>query len=90
MGRASSQRAALGLTANSLNTGPYCKARQRLPLGLIQSCTREVATKVESSVTSHWRGRTIKLIDGTTDWDSRWRVSSASSRWPAVWYTTGR
>ena len=66
VGRALSQRTALGLTANSLNTGPYCKARQRLSLGLIQSCTREVATKVESNVTSHWRGRAIKLIDGTT------------------------
>lgn len=66
VGRALSQRTALGLTASSLNTGPYCRARQRLPLSLVQSCAREVAAAVESNVTSHWRGRAIKLIDGTT------------------------
>lgn len=68
MGRGLSQRTSLGLAPSSLNTGPYCKARQRLPLGLIEAVAREVATAAQATEAEHWRwrGREIKLIDGTT------------------------
>lgn len=68
VGRSLSQRTALGLAPCSLNTGPYCKARQRLPVELIQSLAREIAQRAEQRVKPQWqwRGRPIKLIDGTT------------------------
>ena len=52
----------------SLNTGPYCKARKRLPLGLVQRLSRAVAERLSARQAEHWkwRGREIKLVDGTT------------------------
>ena len=63
-----SQRTSLGLAPSSLNTGAYCKARQRLPLGLIETVTQEVAAAAQRRAPEHWswRGRPIKLMDGTT------------------------
>jgi hypothetical protein len=68
VGRALSQRTALGLKDCSLNTGPYCKARQRLGLGLLQGMAREIAAQAEQGGETawRWRGRSVKLIDGTT------------------------
>ena len=62
-----SERTAAGQTPCSLNSGPYCKARQRLPLGLIKRLGISVADKLESDCpqTWKWRGRSIKLMDGT-------------------------
>jgi hypothetical protein len=52
----------------SLNTGAYCKARKRLPLGLVQRLSRAVAERLSACQSEHWkwRGREIKLVDGTT------------------------
>ena len=52
----------------NLNTGPYCKARMRLPLGLVLRLGRAVAQRLSASQAEHWkwRGREIKLVDGTT------------------------
>jgi hypothetical protein len=63
-----SERAARRETACSLNSGPYCKARQRLPLGLIRRLALKIGEMLEqdSPVDWKWRGRSIKLIDGTT------------------------
>lgn len=63
-----SERIARGESACSLNSGPYCKARQRLPLRLIQRLAREVGERLEhdSPVDWKWRGRAVKLMDGTT------------------------
>lgn len=68
VGRSLSQRTALGLKANSLNTGPYCKARQRLGFGLLHGLAQEIAAQAEQAGEAHWRwrGRPVKLIDGTT------------------------
>jgi hypothetical protein len=68
VGRHLSQRTALGLAESSLNTGPYCKARQRLPLGLVEAGVHEVARVASAALPpqARWRGREIKLIDGTT------------------------
>jgi hypothetical protein len=63
-----SERTALGEDACSLNTGPYCKARQRLPLGLIRRLALTVGETLEraSPVNWKWHGRSVKLMDGTT------------------------
>lgn len=63
-----SERTAQGATPCSLNTGPYCKARQRLPLPLIERLAAEVGERLEtaSDLAWKWRGRAVKLLDGTT------------------------
>jgi len=52
----------------SLNTGPYCKARQRLSLGLIEQLALTVGGRLEDAAPKdwQWRGRRVKLLDGTT------------------------
>jgi hypothetical protein len=49
-------------------TGPYCKARQRLPEKLLQRLARETGRAVQADVAAEWRwkGRRVKLVDGTT------------------------
>lgn len=66
--RGLSTRVALGQPPCSLNTGPYCKARSRLPLSLLTRLTREVGARLcaEQPEAWRWRGRDVKLIDGTT------------------------
>lgn len=66
--RSLSRRVSLGQAPSSLNTGPYCKARSRLPLSLLVRLARDVASRLvaEQPSTWRWRGREVKLIDGTT------------------------
>ena len=61
-------RVANGLKPCSTRTGGYCKARQRLPLEMIQSLTRETGQRVNQHAPANWRwlGRAVKLVDGTT------------------------
>ena len=68
VGRNLSERTARGQRQCSLSTGPYCKARQRLPLGLIVELQRALARRLEQAQPSSWRwhGRSVKLVDGTT------------------------
>lgn len=63
-----SERTARGATPCSLSSGPYCKARQRLPLSLIERLTAAVGERLEavSAPTWKWRGRAVKLLDSTT------------------------
>ena len=50
------------------NNGPYCRARGRLPLPVIERLTRDVAHRCEAEVPDEWlwKGRHVKLADGTT------------------------
>lgn len=66
--RGLSLRVAMGKSSCSLNTGPYCKARARLKLGLIEHLSRDMAGQLGSKQPAHWRwrGRELKLADGTT------------------------
>jgi hypothetical protein len=66
--RYASERVAQGQGQISLRTGPYCKARQRLPLELVQRLGRLVGERLESSCAPawRWRGRPVKIVDGTT------------------------
>jgi hypothetical protein len=59
------QRAAEGLSVQSINTGAYCKARQRLPVEMVSALTRQSAQMLSAQAFSAWRGRTVKLVDGT-------------------------
>jgi hypothetical protein len=49
-------------------TGPYCKARQRLPESLFGRLTRETGRALHDAVPEDWRwkGRRVKVADGTT------------------------
>lgn len=66
--RGLSARAALGQRPVSLYTGAYCKARARLPLALPARLAREVGRRLcaQQPAAWRWRGREVKLIDGTT------------------------
>jgi hypothetical protein len=63
-----SARVALGQGPCSLNTGPYCKARQRLAVGLLERLGRELGARLMAAQPTRWlwRGRHVKLVDGTT------------------------
>ena len=61
------QRVAEGLSAQSVRTGGYCKARQRLPTALARAMTHETGRLLCSHAEPawRWRGRVVKLVDGT-------------------------
>ena len=61
------QRAADGLSACSVRTGGYCRARQRLPLAMVSALARQTGQLLSKKalVPWLWRGRTVKLVDGT-------------------------
>jgi hypothetical protein len=57
-----------GLEACSTGTGAYCKARQNLPLEMVSSVARQTGRLIAERTPDawHWRGRRVKLVDGTT------------------------
>ena len=61
------QRAADGLPGCSVRTGGYCRARQRLPLEMVSALTRETGRLLSHKALAQWlwRGRAVKLVDGT-------------------------
>lgn len=63
-----SERSSRGMTRCSLSTGPYCKARGRLPTQLVTHLQREVGRHMVERLPHswRWRGRPVKLVDGTT------------------------
>jgi hypothetical protein len=63
-----SERTAQGEPRCSLSSGPYCKARSRLPLRRIERLAVSVGERLEdiSCRNWKWRGRSVKLLDGTT------------------------
>ena len=58
------QRAADGLSACSVRTGGYCRARQRLPLEVVSALTRQTGQLLSQKALSQWlwRGRAVKLV----------------------------
>jgi hypothetical protein len=62
------RRLALGLTAGSTNTGGYCRARERVPTEMVNTLARYVGQSVSAQAAPgwHWRGRPVRLVDGTT------------------------
>jgi hypothetical protein len=61
------QRAGEGLRPRSVRTGAYCRARQRLPTEMVSTLTRNTGALLcaQASTGWRWRGRTVKLVDGT-------------------------
>lgn len=61
------QRAAEGLRPQSIRTGAYCKARQRLPTAMVRALTRATGHLLSRRAVAgwRWRGRPVKLVDGT-------------------------
>ena len=57
----------LGRPACEPSTDAYGRARQRLPLGVLQRLARETATTLQKASPSHWlwKGRHVDLVDGT-------------------------
>ena len=57
-----------GLPQCSTKTGGYCKARKRLPLEMVTGMVRHTGHLIatEGSDTWLWRGRRVRLVDGTT------------------------
>ena len=52
----------------SPETGPYCKARRRLPVGVLQRLTRRSAQALDHHADPAWlfKGRAVRIVDGTT------------------------
>jgi Transposase DDE domain len=61
------QRSAEGLSVQSVGTGGYCKARERLPVSMVTGLTHAVGELVSARAKAgwRWRGRHVKLVDGT-------------------------
>ena len=57
-----------GMSVGSANTGGYCIARQRLPQEMVSTLARETAALLGTYTPTGWlwRGRHVKLVDGTT------------------------
>lgn len=61
-------RLGAGEPANTVNTGPYCKARQRLPLEPLEGAARTTGLDLHQATPALWRwkGYNVVLTDGTT------------------------
>jgi putative transposase len=59
---------ALGQKSPSGNTGAYCRARAKLPVSVIRRLASELADGCERETPKHWlwKGRHVKLVDGST------------------------
>jgi hypothetical protein len=57
-----------GLSPCSTATGGYCQARNRLPLDMVSALTCNTGELITSEVPQQWcwKGKRIRLIDGTT------------------------
>ena len=61
------QRVTDGLRPMSVRTGGYCRARGRLPLAMVEGLARETGRQLNALADPgwRWRGRPVKLVDGT-------------------------
>lgn len=59
---------ARGLPACSLATGGYCKARRRLPEGLLPGLVRDTADRLQEGAPGGWlwHGRRVVIVDGSS------------------------
>ena len=62
------QRLSQGHSANSVNTGPYCKARHRLPLEPMVKAVKTVGMRLHQPIPKawQWQGYRVVILDGTT------------------------
>jgi len=61
------QRSAEGLNVQSIRTGAFCRARKRLPLQMVATLARKSGRLLSDQAPQKWlwRGRIVKLADGT-------------------------
>jgi hypothetical protein len=61
-------RTTQGLPPCSADPSAYCKARARLPEGLLTRLTRDTGRRTQDQAPPEWRwqGRAVKVVDGTT------------------------
>ena len=66
--RVIAERVCEGKAACSEDDSPYCRARQRLPEELLSQLMKEIGGRVDtqSKPQWQWKGRSVKLVDGTT------------------------
>ncbi len=66
--RVLADRLSQGLPSCSVNTGPYCKARQRLSLNIMIRAVCETGMQLHRQAKENWRwyGFSVLIIDGTT------------------------
>lgn len=66
--RVIAERVCEGKAACSPDNSPYCRARQRLPEPLLRQLMKETGAGLEaqSNPSWQWKGRSVKLVDGTT------------------------
>ncbi len=57
-----------GKSANSFNTGPYCKARRRLPLKQIKTAATNAGSRLHQQSAEIWKwfGYNVVIVDGAT------------------------
>lgn len=62
------EQISVGGTPISINTGPYCKARKRLPEEAVKGLVKEVGQSSAQCAQQKWKpyGRELKVFDGTT------------------------
>ena len=62
------KRLAAGLAPCSTHTGAYCRARTRSPVEMVHTLAGYVGQWVTAHAPDawHWRGRPVRLVDGTT------------------------
>lgn len=65
--RFNADRLARNLDPVSSHTSSYCKARERLPVGLSERLCRQCANAVGADVPRNWlwHGRRVRIVDGT-------------------------
>lgn len=68
--RLASWLALRGAPACSPRTGGYCKARQRLPETGLHCLMHQAGRQLQQRAAASWlwKGRTVKIVDGTTVW----------------------
>jgi hypothetical protein len=91
------QRQAEGLSVQSVRTGAYCKARERLPVSMVMGLTQAVGQRVSARAKAswRWRGRQVKLVDGTGIWmpdtlENQGRYQQPSSQAEGVGFPLAR
>jgi hypothetical protein len=62
------RRTLASLPLCSTHTGAYCRARQRLPIEMVCTLARYAGRWITAHAPApwHWRGRPVRLVDGTT------------------------
>ncbi len=62
------QRMTRGLPRCSTHTGAYCRARQRVPTEMLATLVRQTGRRLTTQAPElwRWRGRPVRLVDGTT------------------------